>query len=530
MSMNTQGRPTSAGDAGSVYTPKTFTGNRALDIEEPLIFEFGHFDTTGVDLDVPEDAELDLGGFARQDPLELPGLAEPEAMRHYVRMSRNNYAIDSGLYPLGSCTMKHNPRLNEKMARLPGFADIHPLQPLSTVTGAVELIDELAHWLMTMTGTSAVAMSPKAGAHGELCGMMAIKAAHTAAGRDPKIVLVPESAHGTNPATAALLGYKVVSINAKDDGRVDFDALKATIAEHQGNIAGIMLTNPNTCGLFEKDIIGIAEAIHAADAYFYCDGANFNAIVGKARPGDLGVDAMHINLHKTFSTPHGGGGPGSGPVVLSDRLAPFAPLPFIRKGETGPELIETRAGTTGDEKPFGRMTAFHGQMGMYVRALAYMQSHGSDGLRQASEDAVLNANYVRVGLQDLMSLPFGENPCMHEVLFDDSFLKDTGVTTLDFAKAMIDEGYHPMTMYFPLVVHGAMLIEPTESESRASLDLFIATLRDLVMSAKRGETERFSGAPYLSPRRRLDETAAARKPVLKWTAPEPAEVTPAAAE
>ncbi|MEP3669115.1 MAG: aminomethyl-transferring glycine dehydrogenase subunit GcvPB, partial [Roseibium sp.] len=295
MSMNTQGRPTSAGDAGTHFTPKTFTGNRALDMEEPLIFEVGHLDVTGVDLDEPESFEPELGAHARADMLDLPGLAEPEAMRHYVRLSRNNYAIDAGLYPLGSCTMKHNPRLNEKMARLPGFSDIHPLQPLSTVKGGIELIDELAHWLMVMTGTSAVAMSPKAGAHGELCGMMAIKAAHTAAGRDPKIVLVPESAHGTNPATAALLGYKVVSIDAKDDGTVDFDGLKATIGEHEGNIAGIMLTNPNTCGLFERDIIEIAEIIHAADAYFYCDGANFNAIVGKARPGDLGVDAMHIN-------------------------------------------------------------------------------------------------------------------------------------------------------------------------------------------------------------------------------------------
>ena len=322
----------------------------------------------------------------------------------------------------------------------------------------------------------------------------------------------------------------MVAIDAKDDGTVDLDALKSTIAEHTGNIAGIMLTNPNTCGLFERDVKTIADLIHEAGGFFYCDGANFNAIVGKARPGELGVDAMHINLHKTFSTPHGGGGPGSGPVVLSDRLAPFAPLPFIRKGEGSLELVETDGQTKDGEKPFGRMTAFHGQMGMYVRALSYMMSHGSDGLRQASEDAVLNANYVRVGLQDLMSLPFGERPCMHEVLFDDSFLKDTGVTTLDFAKAMIDEGYHPMTMYFPLVVHGAMLIEPTESESRASLDLFIATMRDLVMSAQKGETERFSGAPYLAPRRRLDETGAARKPVLKWTAPEPAEVTPEAAE
>ncbi|MCY1708070.1 aminomethyl-transferring glycine dehydrogenase subunit GcvPB [Pannonibacter sp. SL95] len=530
MSMNTQGRPTAAGDAGSAFRPKTFTGNRALDMEEPLLFEIGRLDVTGVDLDEPEAFEAELGAHARKSGIGLPGLSEPETMRHYVRLSRNNYAIDAGLYPLGSCTMKHNPRLNEKMARVPGFGDIHPLQPLSTVKGAVELISELGDWLMELTGTSAVAMSPKAGAHGEQCGMMAIKAAHIAAGRDPKIVLVPESAHGTNPATAALLGFKVVTIDAKEDGTVDLTSVKKAIADNAGNIAAIMLTNPNTCGLFERDIMEIAAAIHEANAYFYCDGANFNAIVGKARPGDLGIDAMHINLHKTFSTPHGGGGPGSGPVVLSDRLAPFAPLPFVRKSASGLEMVETEAGLKDGEKPFGRMTAFHGQMGMFVRALAYMLSHGSDGLRQASEDAVLNANYVRVGLQDLMTLPFGVRPCMHEVLFDDSFLKDTGVTTLDFAKAMIDEGYHPMTMYFPLVVHGAMLIEPTESESRAALDLFVATLRDLVMSAKRGETERFTGAPYLAPRRRLDETRAARAPILTYQDPVPAMVTPAAAE
>ncbi|ADZ71797.1 aminomethyl-transferring glycine dehydrogenase subunit GcvPB [Polymorphum gilvum] len=530
MTMNTQGRPTAPGEPETSFRPKTFTGNRGLDMEEPLIFEIGRTDTTGVDLDEPAEFAPELGAHARSAPIGLPGLAEPEAMRHYVRLSRNNYAIDSGLYPLGSCTMKHNPRLNEKMARLPGFGDIHPLQPLSTVRGAVELLAELGDWLMELTGTAAIALSPKAGAHGELCGMMAIKAAHTAAGRDPKIVLVPDSAHGTNPATAALLGYRVVAVDARDDGTVDVAAVRAAIAAHAGDVAAIMLTNPNTCGLFERDIVAIAEAIHATDAYFYCDGANFNAIVGKARPGDLGIDAMHINLHKTFSTPHGGGGPGSGPVVLSQRLAPFSPLPFVRKTADGPVLVETEAGLEPGERPFGRMTAFHGQMGMFVRALAYMLSHGADGLKQASEDAVLNANYVRVGLQDLMSLPFGERPCMHEVLFDDTFLKDTGVTTLDFAKAMIDEGYHPMTMYFPLVVHGAMLIEPTESESRAALDLFVATLRDLVMSAKRGETERFTGAPYLAPRRRLDETRAARAPVLTWTPPAPAEVSPQAVE
>jgi glycine dehydrogenase subunit 2 len=282
-----------------------------------------------------------------------------------------------------------------------------------------------------------------------------------------------------------------------------------------------MLTNPNTAGLFERDIAAIAAAVHAAGAYFYADGANFNAIVGKVKPGDLGADAMHINLHKTFSTPHGGGGPGAGPVVLSKALAPFAPLPFVRLEAGRAVLVETAAGCRQGEQPLGRMSAFHGQMGMYVRALAYMLSHGGDGLRQASEDAVLNANYLRACLADIMSQPFGDRPCMHEVLFDDAFLEGTGVTTLDFAKAMIDEGFHPMTVYFPLTVRGALLIEPTESESRASLDLFAAALRGLAQRARRGEAPAFREAPRYAPRRRLDETRAARQPRLKWQKPEP---------
>jgi glycine dehydrogenase subunit 2 len=497
----------------------TFTGNKALAQIEPLLFEIGRLETTGVDIDEPENFTPRLGGLARKEPIGLPGLSEPETMRHYVRLSQMNYGIDTGLFPLGSCTMKHNARLNERMARLPGFGDIHPLQPVSTVQGALELMDELARYLLTLTNMTAVALSPKAGAHGELCGMMAIKAAIEAKGEgaNRNVVLVPDSAHGTNPATAALIGFKVKPVPAQADGTVHVEDVKALLGP---DVAAIMLTNPNTCGLFEPQIVEIAKALHEAGAYFYCDGANFNAIVGKAKPGDLGVDAMHINLHKTFSTPHGGGGPGAGPVVLSARLAPFAPVPFLRNGGDGFELVE-HADEAGEAQPFGRITAFHGQMGMYVRALSYMLAHGSDGMKQASEDAVLNANYIRAGLADLMSLPFGNRPCMHEVLFDDAWLKDTGVTTLDVAKAMIDEGYHPMTMYFPLVVHGAMLIEPTESESKASLDLFVATLRDLAMSAKAGETERFTGAPVHAPRRRLDETRAARNPVLKWTPPAP---------
>lgn len=510
--LNNQGRPTAAGNAEPA-APETFTGNRALQVEEALLFEIGRADVTGVDI---EDVELSgdrLGGLARKGEIGLVGLSEPETMRHYVRLSQKNYGIDTGLFPLGSCTMKHNPRLNEKMARLPGFADVHPLQPQSSVQGAIGLMQELARYLMVLTGTRAVTLSPKAGAHGELAGMMAIKAAIEAKGEAAtrKTVLVPESAHGTNPATAALIGFEVKAVPAQPDGTVHVEDVKALLGP---DVAAIMLTNPNTCGIFEPQVVEIAKAIHDAGGYFYCDGANFNAIVGKARPGDLGIDAMHINLHKTFSTPHGGGGPGAGPVVLSDRLAPFAPLPFIRETAGTLELVEVKG--KGDQA-FGRVTAFHGQMGMFVRALTYMLSHGSDGMKQASEDAVLSANYIRAGLSDLMSVPFPDHPSMHEALFDDAWLKDTGVSTLDFAKAMIDEGYHPMTMYFPLVVHGAMLIEPTESESRASLDLFIMSLRDLAMRAKRGETERFANAPFHAPRRRLDETRAARNPILKWT-------------
>ena len=496
-----------------------------MQIEESLIFEKDAFAKTGVDLPQPVGLENRLGGMERHSDIGLPGLSEPETMRHYVRLSQKNYAIDMGPFPLGSCTMKHNPRLNEKMARLPGFADVHPMQPQETVQGALELIDTLAHWLTEMTGMPAVAMSPKAGAHGELCGMMAIKAAIDARGEGETRtrVLAPESAHGTNPATAAQCGFKVDAIPADNTGRVDLTALKEKLGP---DVAGIMVTNPNTCGLFERDIKEIADAIHEAGGYFYCDGANFNAIASKVRPGDLGIDAMHINLHKTFSTPHGGGGPGSGPTVLSKVLAPFAPVPFVVKDGDAFHLVETRRAAKADgdeaEQSFGRMTAFHGQMGMFVRALAYMMSHGADGIRQAAEDAVLNANYVQTRLRAEMTSAF-EGFCMHEALFDDRFLKDTGLETIDFAKAMIDEGYHPMTMYFPLVVHGAMLIEPTESESKQELDQFCDALLSLARRAKSGETASFRDAPQLAPRRRLDETGAARKPVLRWHPPAPAE-------
>ena len=522
MTLNSQGRPTRPNE-NATSAVQTFTGNKALQIEEGLIFEIGDFDGTGVDLPEPQDTPNRLGGLERTSPIGLPGLSEPETMRHFVRLSQKNYAIDMGPFPLGSCTMKHNPRLNEKLARLSGFADLHPLAPKSAVQGALELIDLLAFWLTELTGMPAVAMSPKAGAHGELCGMMAIKAAIIARGEgEARVrVLAPESAHGTNPATAVQCGFKVDAIPADDTGRVDLEALKQKLGP---DVAGIMVTNPNTCGLFERDIREMADAVHEAGGYFYCDGANFNAIAGKVKPGDLGIDAMHINLHKTFSTPHGGGGPGSGPTVLSEALAPFAPLPYVIADDNGYHLVETRREAAREiegASSVGRLTAFHGQMGMFVRALAFMMSHGVDGVAQAAEDAVLNANYVLARLKAEMTPAF-EGACMHEALFDDSFLEGTGVETIDFAKAMIDEGYHPMTMYFPLVVHGAMLIEPTESESKHELDLFCDALLSLARRAKSGETESFKAAPVHAPRRRLDETAAARKPVLRWRPEAPA--------
>jgi glycine dehydrogenase subunit 2 len=534
----------------------TFTGNRALMLEEPLIFEIGTTDTTGVDFEhfLPglagerdHEAQLHGGGvssgtaiplhpdatrrgpppqarlgeeFLRTRPIGLPGLSEPETIRHYTRLSRQNYAIDLGLFPLGSCTMKHNPRLNEKVARMKGFSDVHPLQPQETVQGALQVINELAFWLIDLTGMYGVAMSPKAGAHGELCGILCIKAALEARGEDRPVILVPESAHGTNPATAAFAGFRVENVPATSAGRVDLEALKARLGP---DVAGVMITNPNTCGLFERDMKAISDAVHAAGAYVYCDGANFNAIVGRVRPGDLGIDAMHINLHKTFSTPHGGGGPGSGPVVLSEALAPFGPIPFVAKMPDGSfKLVEEESVDAMHPGTFGRMTAFHGQMGMYTRALCYILSHGADGLRQVAEDAVLNANYILRSLSDTLDAPFAASgPCMHEALFTDNNLAE-GFSTLDIAKGLIDEGYHPMTVYFPLVVHGAMLVEPTETESKATLDQFIGALRNVAERAKAGDPA-LKSAPHFAPRRRLDETLAARKPVLVWKEPALAE-------
>ena len=520
MNMMREGRPTTPVAMENADTmPATFTGNRGLMLDEALLFELGDAQTTGVDLDPAPSVTPRLAGLERTAPIGLAGLSEPETVRHYTRLSRQNFGIDLGVFPLGSCTMKHNPRLNEKVARMPGFADVHPLQPLSTVQGAFGVMAELADWLLALTGMQAVAMSPKAGAHGELCGLLAIRAALEARGDARSVVLVPESAHGTNPATAAFCGYRVEDIPATPEGRVDVAALTARLGP---DVAAVMITNPNTCGLFERDLKTICDLVHAAGALVYCDGANFNAIVGRVRPGDLGIDAMHINLHKTFSTPHGGGGPGAGPVVLSAALAPFAPLPFVERTDDGYRLVEEETMAEHHAASFGRMVAFHGQMGMFTRALTYILSHGADGLRQVSGDAVLNANYILRSLEDVLDAPFGHSgPCMHEALFSDKGLAE-GFSTIDVAKGLIDEGFHPMTMYFPLVVHGAMLVEPTETESKAGLDQFIGALRSVAERARAGDPA-LKGAPWYAPRRRLDETLAARKPVLSWTPPPQAE-------
>lgn len=480
---------------------------RGLNVEENLLYEKSATGACGVDLPQPKNTQLRTGAPAR-DQVGLPQVSEPQVVRHFVRLSKMNYAIDMGLYPLGSCTMKHNPRLNEKIARHPGFASIHPLQPETTMQGALELIYTLEQWLSKLSGLPAVTLNPAAGAHGEYAGIMVIHKAHEMKGRQRKIVLVPDSAHGTNPATAAACGYDIKTIPSTKEGTVDVDAFKNAMGD---DVAAIMLTNPNTCGVFEPRAKEIADVLHKAGAYFYCDGANFNALVGRVRPADFGVDVMHFNLHKTFSTPHGGGGPGCGPIAVSAELAPYLPVPRVVKHGDHYHLQGA------NDTSIGRLKGFNGQFGMMVRALAYMMSHGADGLRQVAEDAVLNANYILSQLKDVYHVPF-PGSCMHECLLTDKLQKDKGVTTMEIAKTLIEYGIHPMTVYFPLVVQGAMLIEPTETETKASLDHFIAVMKMIAQKTAQGDVEEFKNNPVSAPRKRLDEVKAAREPVLKWVA------------
>lgn len=461
-------------------------------------------------LDVPAaDASALLGDTLRTDEPTLPELSEIEIIRHFTRLSTWNYAIDLGMYPLGSCTMKYNPRVNEFVSRLEGIAEAHPYQPESLSQGSLEIIRLLQDCLLEITGMNAITLQPAAGAHGEFTGILLTRAWHESKGNPRKTIIIPDSAHGTNPATAASCGYQIVNLKSNAQGGVDVAALARIVNE---DTAGMMLTNPSTIGVFENEIHKIADVLHDKGALLYMDGANMNALVGKTRPGDFGVDVMHLNLHKTFSTPHGGGGPGSGPVACKKFLEPFLSSPVLAKGSDG--LLHWNY-----DRPHsvGRVRMLYGNFGMFVRALAYILANGPDGLRQTTEDAVLNANYIRKKLEDVYELPYPTSS-MHEVVFSDRRQTKNGVKTGDIAKRLIDYGFHPYTTSFPLIVPGALMIEPTESESREELDLFVDAMRQIAREVDENPGL-VTSAPHSTRISRLDETTAARKPVLRWKAP-----------
>jgi len=482
---------------------------------EALVFERSQTGRRGyrlpaLDVDETPLDELLPAELRRDDDLEgVPELSEVDVVRHFTRISTWNYNIDLGMYPLGSCTMKYNSRLNEKVARIPGFAALHPLAPEEDSQGALEVMYELQEHLAEITGLPGVSLQPAAGAHGELTGVMMIRAfldAREGAGSSRKVMLIPDSAHGTNPASAHLSGFTVRAVRTTAEGLTDLEHLRELCAA--GDVAGLMLTNPNTCGIFERDIQEICRVVHEAGGLVYMDGANMNALVGVARPGDMGVDVIHLNLHKTFSTPHGGGGPGSGPCCCTAELDPFLPVPRVVRG------ADSFALDYGRPQSIGRVKAFYGNFGMHLRALAYILTHGFDGLREATEAAVLNARFIAQGLADTFDKPFSPPP-MHEVLFTDKRQSRKGAHTLDIAKRLIDYGFHPMTIYFPLIVQGAMLIEPTESVGRAELQQFIDAMKEIAREAVE-DPEAVLGAPHTTRIGRLDEAAAARKPVLRW--------------
>ncbi|MBV8891883.1 MAG: aminomethyl-transferring glycine dehydrogenase subunit GcvPB [Acidobacteria bacterium] len=458
-------------------------------------------------LDVPEANPASLLGQAEREDLgNMPEVSEVEIIRHFTRLSTWNYAIDLGMYPLGSCTMKYNPRVNEAVNRLEGVANAHPYQPEKISQGALAIMKTLSECLIEITGMDAITLQPAAGAHGELTGLLLVRAFLESKGRPRQKILIPDSAHGTNPATAATVGYAIENLKSNSAGMVDVAALAAQMNEE---VAALMLTNPNTLGIFEKEIHTIADILHSKGGLLYMDGANMNALVAKVRPGDFGVDLMHLNLHKTFSTPHGGGGPGSGPVAVKRALEPFLPRPVI---------VTKANGTLGFDydrpQAVGRVRAFYGNFGMFTRALAYIMANGPDGLRQTTEDAVLNANYIRKGLQGAYDLPY-PTASMHEVVFSDKLQAKKGVRTMDLAKRLIDYGFHPYTTAFPLIVGGALMIEPTESESKEELDLFIEAMRSIAEEVEEDPTA-VREAPHSTRVSRLDEVAAARKPVLRW--------------
>jgi glycine dehydrogenase subunit 2 len=477
-------------------------------IREPLIFEISAKGKRAFrlpKLDVKAKKGIFEGLAIRDEIKDFPQVSEVEIVRHFTRLSQQNYCVDLGIYPLGSCTMKYNPKVNEKVAALDGFVQSHPLAPEDMVQGNLEVIKLVEDYLCEIAGMDAFTLQPSAGAQGELTGMMLIHACHEARGNPRKNVLIPDSAHGTNPSSAHLCGYTVQEIKSNENGTVDLEDLAQRMTE---DVAALMVTNPNTLGVFEYDIKKIAEIVHAKGGFVYMDGANMNALTGICRPGDMGVDVIHINLHKTFSTPHGGGGPGSGPVGVKAILEPYLPIPRVEKKDGAFVLNFDRP------KSIGRVRGFYGNFLVVVRALAYILSLGPDGMREIAEIAVLNANYIRKSLEKDYHLKY-TTPTLHECVFSDKFQKEFGVSNLDIAKRLIDLGVHPPTMSFPLIVHGALMIEPTETESRRDLDMFIEAMKQIAREAKENP-EVLKSAPHNSYVRRLDETAAARNPIVKW--------------
>ncbi|MEA5022419.1 putative glycine dehydrogenase (decarboxylating) subunit 2 [bioreactor metagenome] len=483
---------------------------------EPLIFELSREGRTGISLppcDVPEIPLEDLipQEFLRDKEPELPEVSEVDVVRHFTRLSSFNHGVDTGFYPLGSCTMKYNPKVNEKLARLPGFSQIHPYQPEELTQGALGLMVELQEELAEITGMDAFTLQPAAGAHGEMTGILIIKAYHDHR-QDVKRrkVIVPDSAHGTNPATGAMAGYDIVQVPSNERGGVDIEALRQVASDE---VAALMLTNPNTLGLFDENILEIAEIIHSVGGLIYYDGANANAIMGIARPGDMGFDVVHLNLHKTFSTPHGGGGPGSGPVGVKAFLAPYLPKPVAIRTPEGRYSWD-------DDRPLsiGRVRAFQANFGVLVKAYAYIRALGGEGLKAASQNAVLNANFLMSTLKEHYHLPY-DRVCMHEFIITPKNLKDYGIHTLDIAKRLLDYGYHPPTIYFPLIVEEAMMIEPTETESLETLEQFAQVMIQIAEEVKQ-DAEMVKNAPYNTLVTRLDETGAARKPDLRWRKPQ----------
>jgi glycine dehydrogenase subunit 2 len=494
-----------------VGTPKKATTH--VNQNEDLIFEKSSPGKKAYrlsELDVPAvDAASLLGDAVRTDLGVMPELSEIEIVRHFTLLSTWHYALALGMFPLGSCTMKYNGRVNELVARLEGIAEAHPYQPESLSQGVLEIMEVLSDCLIDICGMDAITLQPAAGAHGEFTGILLARAYHESLGNARKKILIPDSAHGTNPATAAVVGYEVQNLKSNAKGMVDLAELEKLVDE---DTAALMLTNPSTIGVFESEIHKIADILHAKGALLYMDGANMNALVGKTRPGDFGVDVMHLNLHKTFSTPHGGGGPGSGPVACKKILEPFLPTPVVVTKADGSLGLEYNRPQT-----VGRVRMFYGNFGMFVRALAYILANGPDGLRQTTEDAVLNANYIRAKLEGVFELPY-KTQSLHEVVFSDKLQAKNGVKTGDMGKRLIDYGFHAYTVSFPLVVQGAMMIEPTESESREELDLLIDALKQIAREAEENP-ELVQTAPHTTRVQRLDETTAARKPILRWKAP-----------